>query len=166
MSIETVRAFLAQHARDIEVTELERSSETISLSAAWKIQPAQIAKALTLKVGDRIVLLMACGDARLDNRKIKAALGGKARMLPPEEAAAVTGHPVGGVCPFGLASPVPVYCDMLLRRFDVVVTGGGSTHSAIRISPTRMAQLAGAQWVDVCEPPTLASLDTPAGGRI
>lgn len=153
MSIETVRAFLARHAADIEVTELERSSETMWLSSAWNIKPAQIAKALTLKVADRTVLLMACGDARLDNKKVKAAFGGKARMLPPQETAVITGHPVGGVCPFGLATPLPVYCDVLLRRFDVVVTGGGSTHSAIRVSPARMAALVGAEWVDVCEPP-------------
>jgi prolyl-tRNA editing enzyme YbaK/EbsC (Cys-tRNA(Pro) deacylase) len=154
MSIETVRAFLSQHAKDIEVTELDRSSETISLSVAWNIKPAQIAKALTLKVGDRIILLMACGDTRVDNKKIKAALGGKARMLTAVEAFAVTGHPVGGVCPFGLATPLPVYCDVLLKRYDMVVTGGGSTHSAIRISPSRMASLVGAQWVDVCESPS------------
>jgi prolyl-tRNA editing enzyme YbaK/EbsC (Cys-tRNA(Pro) deacylase) len=153
MSIETVRAFLEQYAKDIEVAELERGSETKALSAAWNIKPAQIAKALTLKVGDRTVLLMACGDARLDNKKIKAVLGGKARMVAPEEAAAITGHPVGGVCPFGLATALPIYCDVLLRRFDVVVTGGGSTHSAIRISPSRMASLVGAEWVDVCEVP-------------
>jgi prolyl-tRNA editing enzyme YbaK/EbsC (Cys-tRNA(Pro) deacylase) len=102
-------------------------------------------------VGARDLLLVTCGDSRLDNRKVKAALGGKARMLPPDEAAAITGHPVGGVCPFGLASPLPIYCDVQLRRYDVVVTGGGSTHSAVRINPLRMAELAGAEWVDVCE---------------
>src|SRR5207244_4123620 len=133
--------------------ELERSSETNSLAAAWGVKPAQIAKALSLKVGDRNFLLMACGDSRLDNKKIKALLGGKVKMLPPEEATVVTGHPVGGVCPFGLATPLPIYCDVQLRRFDVAVTGGGSTHSAIRINPVRMANLVGAEWVDVCEPP-------------
>jgi len=151
MSIETVRAFFAEHASDIEVAELQRSSETRSLSAAY-IKPAQIPKALTLKVGDRIILLMASGDARVDNKKSKAAL----------EQSQIVGSR-GGVCryrscrrrrmPFGLAIPLPIYCDVLLRRFDVVVTGGGSTHSAIRISPSRMASLVGAQWVDVCQPP-------------
>jgi prolyl-tRNA editing enzyme YbaK/EbsC (Cys-tRNA(Pro) deacylase) len=97
---------------------------------------------------------MASGHAHLDNKKMKAVLGSKARMVAPEEAAAITGHPVGGVCPFGLANPLPIYCDVLLRRFDVVVTGGGSTHSAVRICPSRMASLVGAEWIDVCEPPT------------
>jgi prolyl-tRNA editing enzyme YbaK/EbsC (Cys-tRNA(Pro) deacylase) len=153
MSLESVQAFFAAKAPDVQVVELARSSETNSLAAAWGVKPAQIAKALSLKVGDRILLLMACGDSRLDNKKIKAVLGGKARMLPAEEAAALTGHPVGGVCPFGLASPLPIYCDVQLKRFDVAVTGGGSTHSAIRINPLRMASLVGAEWVDVCEPP-------------
>lgn len=151
MSLESVRAFMAEKAPDITVVELEESSNTMTLSAAWNVKPAQIAKALSLRVGDRNLLLLACGDARLDNKKVKSALGGKARMLPPEEATALTGHPVGGVCPFGLATPLPIYCDVLLKKYDVVVTGGGSTHSALRINPLRMAELVGAKWVDVCE---------------
>jgi prolyl-tRNA editing enzyme YbaK/EbsC (Cys-tRNA(Pro) deacylase) len=151
MSLESVRAFMAEKAPDITVVELGQSSNTMTLSAAWNVKPAQIAKALSLRVGDRNLLLLACGDARLDNKKVKSALGGKARMLPPEEATAITGHPVGGVCPFGLATPLPIYCDVLLKKYDVVVTGGGSTHSALRINPLRMAELVGAKWVDVCE---------------
>jgi prolyl-tRNA editing enzyme YbaK/EbsC (Cys-tRNA(Pro) deacylase) len=154
MSIESVRVFLSERAPDIEVVELERSSETNFLAAAWGVEPAQIAKALALRVDGRNILLMACGDSRLDNKKLKNALGGKAKMLPPGEAAELTGHPVGGVCPFGLAAPIPVYCDIQLRRFDVTVTGGGSTHSAVRIDPLRMASLVEAEWVDVCETPT------------
>jgi prolyl-tRNA editing enzyme YbaK/EbsC (Cys-tRNA(Pro) deacylase) len=154
MSFESVRAFFAASAPDVEIIELETGSETYSLSRAWGLKPAQIAKALTLRVGDGAVMLMACGDSRIDNKKIRAALGGKARMMPQEEAAALTGHAIGGVCPFGLAQPLPVYCDVLLRRFSVVVTGGGSTHSAVRISPSRMASLVDAQWVDVCDAPT------------
>jgi len=153
MSVESVRGFLAARAPDVAVVELERSSDTTTLSAAWNILPAQIAKALSLKVGERSLLLMTCGDSRLDNKKLKAVLGGKARMLPAEEAALITGHPVGGVCPFGLATPLPIYCDIRLKTFDVVVTGAGSTHTALRIDPLRMADLVGATWVDVCEAP-------------
>ncbi len=156
MSLESVRAFLAERAPDIAIVELGTSSETMTLSAAWGVKPAQIAKTLALRVGDRrngdrIVLLMACGDSRLDNKKAKAVFGGKAKMLPPEEAAALTGHPVGGVCPFGLATPLPVYCDVALKAYGEVVPAAGSTHAAMRIDPLRMAELAGAQWVDVCE---------------
>lgn len=153
MSLDSVRAFLAGNAPDIVIEELARSSATMTLSAEWNIKPAQIAKALSLRVGDRNVLLMTCGDSRLDNRKIKAALGGKARLLPPDEAAAITGHPVGGVSPFGLATPLPVYCDVQLRQYDIVVPAAGSTHAALRINPLRMAELVDAEWVDVCEAP-------------
>ncbi|HUC69034.1 MAG TPA: YbaK/EbsC family protein [Stellaceae bacterium] len=150
MSLESVRAFLAEKAPDVTIVELQRSSATMTLAALWNIKPAQIAKTLSLKVGERNLLLVTCGDSRLDNKKVKAVLGGKARMLPAEEAAALTGHPVGGVCPFGLATPLPIYCDVLLRSFDVVVPAAGSTHSAIRINPLRLAALVEAEWVDVC----------------
>jgi prolyl-tRNA editing enzyme YbaK/EbsC (Cys-tRNA(Pro) deacylase) len=151
MSEESVRAFFAENAPDIQIEKLDRSSETSWLSAAWNIKPAQIAKTLSLRVGERSVMLVTCGDSRLDNGKIKAVLGGKAKMLRSDEASAITGHTVGGICPFGLATPLPVYCDVLLREFDLVVTGAGSTRCAIKIAPERMAELAGATWVDVCE---------------
>jgi len=151
MGLESVRAFLAGNAPDVVISDLDRSSETASLSAAWGIRPAQIAKALALQVGKSAILLMACGDSRLDNRKIRDVLGGKPRMLPPQDASEITGHPVGGLCPFGLATAMPVYCDIRLKAFDLVVTGGGSPRTAIRIDPLRMAALAGAAWIDVCE---------------
>jgi prolyl-tRNA editing enzyme YbaK/EbsC (Cys-tRNA(Pro) deacylase) len=151
MSLESVRTFLAERAPDVAIVPLAHSSETMSLSAAWGVKPAQIAKSLVLRAGERSLLLLACGDARLDNKKVKAALGGKAKLLAPDEAAALTGHPVGGVCPFGLATPLPVYCDVMLQAYGEVVLGAGATHAALRIEPKRMASLAGAQWVDVCE---------------
>ncbi len=95
--------------------------------------------------------MVARGDARLDNRKIKATFGGKARMLAADEVEALTGHPVGGVCPFGLAAPLPVYCDVSLEAFDEVIPAAGATHSAVRISPDRLADLVDATWVDVCQ---------------
>jgi prolyl-tRNA editing enzyme YbaK/EbsC (Cys-tRNA(Pro) deacylase) len=151
MSIDSVRAFLAEKAPDVTVVDLDRSSATMTLAAKWGVKPAQIAKTLSLRVEERNLLLVTCGDSRLNNRKAKAVLGGKARMLPPQEAAAITGHPVGGVCPFGLATPLPIYCDVLLKNFDVVVPAAGSTHSAVRINPLRLAELVGAEWIDVCE---------------
>ncbi len=87
---------------------------------------------------------MTRGDARLDNRKAKAVFGGKVRMLDLAAVEAATGHPVGGVCPFGLIAPLPVYCDVSLKAFDEVVPAAGSTHSAVRIAPDRMADLTGA----------------------
>ena len=151
MSLESVRAFLAERAPEVTIVELGTSSSTMTLSAEWQILPAQIAKTLSLRVDDRNLLLVACGDSRLSNRKVKAELGGKARMLPADEATALTGHPVGGVCPFGLATPLPVYFDVKLKAYDEVVPAAGSTHSALRIAPLRMAELVGAEWVDVCD---------------
>lgn len=150
MSLDSVRAFLAERAPDVAILELSERSTTMALSAAWDIAPAQIAKTLTLTAGGRSLLLVACGDSRLDNRKAQAVFGGKTRMLPPEEAAELTGHPVGGVCPFGLATPLPVYVDVRLRGFAEVVPAAGSTHAALRIDPVRLAELAGGEWVDVC----------------
>ncbi len=152
MSLESVRAFLAEKAPDIAVIELEGSSATVALAAEGHgVKPAQIAKTLSLRVGERNLLVVTRGDARLDNKKAKAAFGGKARMLNAEEVLAVTGHPVGGVSPFGLATALPVYCDISLRAFAEVVPAAGSTNSALRISPARMAELIGAEWIDVCQ---------------
>jgi prolyl-tRNA editing enzyme YbaK/EbsC (Cys-tRNA(Pro) deacylase) len=152
MSLDSVRAFLAEKAPDIAIIELESSTATVALAAEGHgVLPAQIAKTLSLRVGERNLLVVTRGDARLDNKKAKAALGGKPRMLSAEEVVAVTSHPVGGVCPFGLPTPLPVYCDVSLRAFDEVVPAAGSTHSAVRIDPLRMAALVGAEWVDVCQ---------------
>jgi prolyl-tRNA editing enzyme YbaK/EbsC (Cys-tRNA(Pro) deacylase) len=152
MSLESVRAFLAVHAPDVPILETEASSATVTLAAeAHGVEPGRIAKTLSLRVGDRAFLVVARGDARLDNRKVKAAFGGKASMLGPEEVAALTGHPVGGVCPFGLATPLPVYCDVSLKAFDEVVPAAGSIRSALRIAPERIAALTHATWVDVCQ---------------
>jgi prolyl-tRNA editing enzyme YbaK/EbsC (Cys-tRNA(Pro) deacylase) len=151
MSLESVRAFLDERAPDVEIVALDSSSDTTTLSAAWSIEPAQIAKTLSLKVAERNVLVVACGDSRLDNRKVKAVLGGRARMLPADEATALTGHPAGGVCPFALATRLPVYFDIRLRAYDEVVPAAGDTHAALRIEPRRFAELVDAEWVDVCK---------------
>lgn len=151
MSLESVRAFLAEHAPDIAIIELPTSTATVALAAeAHGVEPGRIAKTLSLQVGERTVLVVARGDARLDNRKLKQAFGVKTRMVDGVTAEALTGHPVGGVCPFGLATDLPVYCDISLQAFDEVLPAAGATHSAIRIAPQRMLDLVGGQWVDVC----------------
>ena len=154
MSIESVRAFFAEKAPDIAVIESTMSSATVPLAAeAYGVEPARIAKTLSLRVGERVVLVVAAGTARMDNKKMKAAFGGKPKMLGLEEVAEITGHEVGGVCPFGLKVPLAVYCDLSLKAFDEVVPAAGSTHSAVRIAPSRMAELTDAEWVDVCREP-------------
>ena len=151
MTVESVRAFLALHAPDIDIVELGSSTATVEMAAQGHgVEPAQIAKTLSLRIKDRTLLIVTSGTARLNNRKIKDVLGGKPRMLSADEVVAATGHPVGGVCPFGLPAPLPVYCDVSLKAFDEVVPAAGSTNSAVRIAPQRMAGLVGAEWVDVC----------------
>jgi len=152
MSLQSVRSFLAAKAPDIRVIELRSSTATVELAAEGHgVEPAQIAKTLSLRVGQQNLLVVIRGDARLDNKKSKMAFGGKVRMLGPEEVELITGHPVGGVCPFGLVRPLPIYCDISLREFDEVVPAAGSTHAALRINLLRMAELVGAAWVDVCQ---------------
>ena len=141
-----------EEVADITVIESPISSATVPLAAeAYGVEPGMIAKTLSLRVGERVILIVAAGTSRMDNKKVKAQFGGKPKMLGLEEVAEITGHEVGGVCPFGLKSPLPVYCDVSLKAFDVVVPAAGSTHSAVRITPERMAELTAAAWVDVCE---------------
>lgn len=152
MSLESVRAFFAVHAPDISVVVTEQSSATVAMAAeAHGVEPEQIAKTICLRVGEEILLVVAAGTARLDNRKFKHHFSGKPRMLNAEEVVAATSHPVGGVCPFGLPTNLPVYCDESLRGFAEVVPAAGATNAAVRISPQRMVELTGARWIDVCQ---------------
>ena len=151
MSLESVRAFFAKKAPDIAVIVSPQSSATVALAAqAYGVEPGRIAKTLSLRIGERVVLVVAAGTSRMDNKKLKAQFGGKPKMLGLDEVAAITGHEVGGVSRCGLNTPWPVYCDVSLKAFDVVVPAAGSTHSAVRIAPMRMAELTSAEWVDVC----------------
>jgi prolyl-tRNA editing enzyme YbaK/EbsC (Cys-tRNA(Pro) deacylase) len=152
MSLESVRAFFAEKAPDISVIESTQSSATVPLAAeAYGVEPARIAKTLSLRVNDHVVLIVTSGTSRMDNKKVKALFGGKPKMLGLYEVAEITGHEVGGVCPFGLKTPLSIYCDVSMKAFDIVVPAAGSTHSAVKIAPERMAELVGAEWVDVCE---------------
>ena len=154
MSLESVRAFLAEHAPDIAIIEQEASTATVLEAAATLgVLPGQIAKTLSIRVGDAAMLVIARGDARLDNRKTKDALGGRPRMLSAEEAEQLTGHPVGGVCPFGLATPLPIFCDLSLRDFDLVYPAAGSRTASVKLTPERLVALTGARWIDVCQRP-------------
>jgi prolyl-tRNA editing enzyme YbaK/EbsC (Cys-tRNA(Pro) deacylase) len=151
MTPEIMRQYLAAHAPELEVVELSEAHTTEYISREWKVLPAQVAKPLTLRVGEDAIIVVTCGDSRLDNRKVKEELGGKGHMMPGSEASEITGHPVGAITPLCLASVLPVFFDIRLKRFEEVVTAGGSTHAVIRIPLTRLAQLTGATWADVCK---------------
>ena len=153
MSLQSVREFFVSRQLDIPIIELEASTATVALAAeAHGVPPGRIAKTLAFRLSDGRVLLLVCaGDLRIDNRKFKEAFG-RGRMLPPEEVAELTGHPVGGVCPFGLVQPLPVYLDLALQVYEEVLPAAGSTTSAVRLSPARLAEITQGQWVDVCQP--------------
>jgi prolyl-tRNA editing enzyme YbaK/EbsC (Cys-tRNA(Pro) deacylase) len=151
LSADSVRAFFSEKAPDIEVIDQGVSTATVAEAAvALGVSPAQIAKTLSIRIKDQVVLLVARGDARLDNRKTRDALGARPRMLGADEVEAITGHPVGGVCPFGLASALPVYCDISLKAFAEIYPAAGSRTTSVRIAPDRLATLVDARWVDLC----------------
>ena len=154
MSLESVRAWLAENAPDLPLIEVAESTATVATAAAaLGVAPGRIAKTLAVRVGEEVFLLVARGDARLDNAKTKAAFGGRPRMLGAEETFALTGHPVGGVCPFGLARPLPVYCDVSLQGYETVFPAAGSLNTSVEVSPERLFALVGTRWVDLCRLP-------------
>lgn len=157
MSEASVRAFFADHAPDVSLIDQGVSTATVAeAAAALGVEPARIAKTLSLRIGETVVLVCARGDARLSNGKAKAALGAKPRMLGGHEVEELTGHPVGGVCPFGLPSPLPIYCDVSLRDFATVFPAAGSRTTSVELTPDRLAALTGATWVDICTLPDIA----------
>ena len=154
MSLQSVRAFLCAHAPDLEIIEKPSSTATVAEAAQTHgVAPGQIAKTLTLWLKDEVILLILGGDAKIDNRKFKDRFNGKARMLSGDEVVEWTGHPVGGVCPFGLPQQLRVFADVSLKKFDVVLPAAGATNAALRITPDRLIELVGAQWVDVAQNP-------------
>ncbi|HZC37406.1 MAG TPA: YbaK/EbsC family protein [Sphingomicrobium sp.] len=155
MSAESVRAWLAEHAPDLRLIEVEDSTATVETAArALGVEPGRIAKTLAVRAGDHLFLLVARGDARLDNRKCKDEFGARPRMLGPEETFEVTGHPVGGVCPFGLTTPLPVYLDVSLQAFELVYPAGGSLNTSVEVRTQRLFDLVGDRWVDLCRLPS------------
>ena len=154
MSLDSVRAWLAANALDLRLLELEETTATVDTAAkAIGVEPGRIAKTLAVRAGDQLFLLVARGDARLDNRKCKDEFRSRPRMLGAEETLELTGHPIGGVCPFGLANPVPVYIDVSLKAFDVVYPAGGSLNTSVEIPVARLFDLVGDRRVDLCRLP-------------
>ena len=158
MSLESVRAWLAGNAPDLHLIEVEESTATVESAAkALGVEPGRIAKTLAVRAGDHFFLLCTQGDARLDNRKCKDEFGARPRMLGVDEALELTGHPVGGLCPFGLKNPLPVYLDVSLKAFDVVYPAGGSLNTSIEVTTERLFELVAERWVDLCRLPDEAA---------
>jgi prolyl-tRNA editing enzyme YbaK/EbsC (Cys-tRNA(Pro) deacylase) len=154
MSLESVRHWLAEQAPDLRLIEVAESTATVAAAAdALGVEPGRIAKTLAIRAGEETFLLVTRGDARLDNRKCKDRFNARPRMLGAEETLALTGHPVGGVCPFGLAFPVTIYCDISLRAFDIVYPAAGSLNTSVEVSTDRLFRLVARDWVDLCTLP-------------
>jgi len=154
MSLESVRAWLGAHAPELRLIEVEETTATVDTAAkALGVEPGRIAKTLAIRAGDHLFLLCTRGDARLDNRKCKDEFGARPRMLGAEETFAVTGHPVGGVCPFGLKTPLPVYVDVSLKAFEIVYPAGGSLNTSVEVPTQRLFDLVAERWVDLCRLP-------------
>jgi prolyl-tRNA editing enzyme YbaK/EbsC (Cys-tRNA(Pro) deacylase) len=154
MSLESVRGWLAANASDLRLIEVSESTATVDTAAkALGVEPGRIAKTLAVRAGEQLFLVVARGNARLDNRKCKDEFGARPRMLGPEETLETTGHPVGGVCPFGLKAPMPIYLDVSLKAFDVVYPAGGSRNTSVEIPVERLFDLVAERWVDLCRLP-------------
>lgn len=153
MSIEKARAHFEKFGLAGRIREFPVSSATVELAAAaLGCEPCRIAKTLSFQVGEAPVLVVAAGDAKIDNARYKARFGVKAKMLAPEEAAERIGHAVGGVCPFGIREGVRVYLDCSLKRFETVFPACGSSNSAIELTIPELEQTSGFEaWVDVCK---------------
>lgn len=154
MSFESVKAHFKRWNRDKDVMVFEQSSATVDMAAeAIGVVPARIAKTLSFRgEGDRAILVVAAGDAKIDNKKFRQAFGFKARMLSPNEVLEQTGHLIGGVCPFGLANELDVFLDISMKRFETLFPACGSTNSAIELTCDEIQEYSFAKdWVDVCK---------------
>ncbi len=155
MSIEKGRAYFRQFGMEDRVREFTVSSATVELAAlALGVEGARIAKTLSFKKDDSCILILAAGDARIDNRKFKDKFHMKAKMLTADEVLELVGHPVGGVCPFGINEGVDVYLDESLKRFTTVFPAVGSASSAIELNMEELFKYSNAlEWIDVCKLP-------------
>ena len=153
MAIEKVRAYFKNYNMEDRIQEFDVSSATVELAAeALHCEPCRIAKSLSFKVDEKPILVVAAGDAKVDNHKYKTQFGTKAKMLTPQEAEELVGHAVGGVCPFAVNEGVTVYLDESLKRFKTVFPACGSSNSAIELTIEEMEKYSGySAWVDVCK---------------
>lgn len=153
MSIEKVKAYFRTRGMEDRVMEFAVSSATVELAAiALGCEECRIAKTLSFHVGEKVVLVVMAGDTKIDNQKYKAQFGTKAKMLEYEEAPALIGHAVGGVCPFAVNDGVEVYLDVSLKRFETVFPACGSANSAIEMTMTELEEHSGSlAWIDIAK---------------
>lgn len=153
MAIEVVRDYFKAYRMEHKIQEFDTSSATVELAAeALQVAPERIAKTLSFKADEGCFLIVAAGDAKIDNKKFKEKFKMKAKMLSPEEVISMVGHAVGGVCPFGIDKNIPVFLDISMKRFDTIFPACGSSNSAIELTCDELYKYAnGVEWVDVCK---------------
>jgi prolyl-tRNA editing enzyme YbaK/EbsC (Cys-tRNA(Pro) deacylase) len=153
MAIDKVKAYFAQYGMEDRIMEMAQSSATVELAAlAVGCEPGRIAKTMSFLQGEKAILIVAAGDAKIDNKKYKAQFHIKAKMIPFEEVEQWIGHAPGGVCPFAIHENVDVYLDESLKRFDIVYPAAGSDNSAIGLNLEELEKYANAKaWIDVCK---------------
>lgn len=153
MSVEKVRKYFKTKGIDDRIQEFEVSSATVALAAkALHCEENRIAKTLSFHIGEKVILIVAAGDTKIDNAKYKAQFGTKAKMLSFNEAEPLVGHAIGGVCPFAVNAGVETYLDVSLKRFSTVFPACGSPNSAIELSLKELEEYSGyIKWIDVCK---------------
>ncbi len=152
MSIESVKKQFVEENLSLEVIEMDTSTATVELAAkALGVEPARIAKTMAIRLKEKDILLLAKGDLRLDNRKFKDQFKQKAKFVGFDDVEDSTGHPVGGVCPFGLEKDLEIYLDESLKVFDFVYPAGGGPNTAVKIDVDYLAEVTAGTWVDVCK---------------
>lgn len=152
MSLNSVKQFFFEKDFNIEIMELEESSATVDLAAsAIGVEPQYIAKTLAFKTPEKNILIVTSGNAKIDNRKYKDYFKAKAKMLNAQEVIEITGHPIGGVCPFGLRSKMEIYLDSTLKNFEYVYPAAGSPTCAIKLLVNELERLTEGEWIDVCQ---------------
>jgi len=151
MSVESVEEFLKQHRKEVKILTFEDTSTVSKAADSLGVTPGEIAKSLLFKVKDNFIMILMAGDKRLDNRKFKEIFNAKAKMPDAEEVSEATGHPVGGVCPFGLKRSIPIYLDYSLQAYACVFPAAGACNTAIKLNVDELEELTNGQWVDVIQ---------------
>lgn len=152
MTLETVKKHIEDENIDVNILEMKESTATVELAAkALGVEPGRIAKSMAIRLKDEDIIIITKGDVKLDNRKFKDQFKQKAKFIKAEEILEVTGHPVGGVCPFGLKEPLKIYLDESLKIYDFVYPAAGDVNTCLKIGVEYLQQVTDAEWIDICE---------------
>lgn len=151
LSVEAVRDFFKSRGINLEVKIFEDTSTVEKAAESLGVTPGEIAKSMLFKLKDKYIMVVTAGDKRIDNKKFKETFKAKAKMASPEEVLEVTGHPVGGVCPYGLKNPVEVYYDISLKEYEIVYPAAGDVNAAVEVKVEDLDKIVEGEWVDVCQ---------------